>query len=71
MSNPEPPFALTEGERHHPLWLRLSAHLTEKLARLRSRNDGALSEQETATIRGEINCVKRFIALGDEPPQDG
>jgi hypothetical protein len=62
-------FALTDGERHHPLWIRLSAHLSEKLTHLRARNDGPLTEQETATLRGEINCLKRVIALGAEPPR--
>ena len=64
-------FALTDGERHHPLWTRLSAHLTERLRELRGRNDGPLNELETATLRGQINCLKGLIALGDDPPSDG
>lgn len=64
-------FALTDGERHHPLWTRLSAHLTERLRELRGRNDGPLNELETATLRGQINCLKGLIALGDDPPIDG
>ena len=64
-------FALTDGERHHPLWTRLSAHLTERLRDLRGRNDGPLNELETATLRGQINCLKGIIALGDDPPTDG
>lgn len=69
MNDLESGFELTDGERHHPLWTRLSAHLSEKLAQLRVKNDGALTEQETATLRGEINCLKRVIALGHEPPR--
>ena len=64
-------FALTDGERHHPLWTRHSAHLTERLRELRGRNDGPLNELETATLRGQINCLKGLIALGDDPPIDG
>ena len=64
-------FALTDGERHHPFWTRLSAHLTERLRELRGRNDGPLNELETATLRGQINCLKGLIALGDDPPIDG
>ena len=64
-------FALTDGERHHPLWTRLSAHLTERLRELRGRNDGPLNEIETATLRGQINTLKGIIALGDGPPSDG
>lgn len=64
-------FALTDGERHHPLWTRLSAHLTERLRELRGRNDGPLNELETATLRGQINCLKGLIALGHDSPSDG
>ncbi len=71
MSDLAPPFALTDGERHHPLWIRLSAHLAEKLGRLRGKNDGPLTEAETLTLRGQIQCLKGIIALGLEPPIDG
>jgi len=62
-------FVLEDGERRHPLWARLKAHLTERLAQCRIRNDRAtLTEQETAALRGEIKALKGIIALGDEPP---
>lgn len=64
-------FALTDGERHHPLWVRISAHLQTRLLQLRGKNDGALSEMETAALRGQIACLKSLMALGDEPPKDG
>lgn len=62
-------FSLSDGERHHPLWAKLSAHFTERLRELRGKNDGALNEMETATIRGQIKCLKGILALGDEPPK--
>lgn len=66
---PEPiEFALTEGERHHQLWQRLSAHFEARLRELRGKNDGPLNEIETATLRGQINLLKAIIRLGDEPP---
>ena len=64
-------FELTDGERHHPFWMRLVAHLGEELRQLRGRNDGPLTEIETATLRGRIQCLKSLIALGDVPPHDG
>lgn len=65
-------FILTDGERRHPLWLRLKAHFEEKMLEARGKNDGPLSEADTATLRGQIKCLKGLIALGDEmPPQDG
>jgi hypothetical protein len=64
-------FLLSDGERSHPLWVRLRAHLESRLALLRAKNDGALTEYETATLRGQIKCLKGLIALGDNPPIDG
>ena len=64
-------FTLTDGERRHPLWGRLSAYLELRLRDLRGRNDGPLNELETATLRGQINCLKGLSALGDDPPSDG
>ena len=59
---------LTDGERLHPLWLKLEAHFIESLNTLRCKNDGLISEQETNFRRGQIDQVKAFIALGKEPP---
>lgn len=64
-------FELTEGEKHHPLWQRLKAHFESQLATLRARNDGALSEIETAAVRGHIKFCKAAIRLGDDQPQTG
>ena len=64
----EDKFRLTDGERAHPLWLRLAAHLEQQLINLRGKNDGPLSEMETATLRGNISCLKSIIALGKAPP---
>ena len=65
-------FALTEGEKHHPLWVRLRAHFTDRLAQARVRNDRPdLREWETATLRGQIKELKAIIALGDDRPLTG
>lgn len=62
-------FTLTDGERHSPVWVRLSAHLNTRLAQLRGKNDGTMPPDETAKIRGQISTLKEVIALGDEPPK--
>jgi hypothetical protein len=73
MSAPSDAFALTEGERNHPLWKRLCAHLEAELRNQRAKNDGDLDPQDTAKVRGHIRCLKGLIALGAPPlpPQDG
>lgn len=61
-------FQLTDGERSHPLWCRLRAHLQDQLAALRLRNDDAsMTEPATAALRGRIASLKAVIALGDDP----
>ncbi len=62
-------FELTDGERSHPLWQRLYAHLVESAADARARNDDpALSERETAVLRGRIYALKSLIALDTPRP---
>ena len=62
------PFALTEQDKVAFLWLRLKAHLEDRLADARRRNDAVMPEPETAALRGEIRSLKRIIALGDDRP---
>lgn len=63
------PFELSDGEKMHPLWVRLKAHFEAQLQTLRARNDsGAMSEIETATLRGHIRFCKAAIRLGDSRP---
>lgn len=67
MSDNPVPFALTNGEKLSPVWVRLKAHFEEELARARARNDDIkLGEVGTALVRGEIKRLKALIALGDE-----
>jgi hypothetical protein len=61
-------FQLTEHEKTQGLWRRLVGHLADRLADLRVRNDAAISEYETASIRGEIKALKRLIALDADRP---
>jgi hypothetical protein len=50
---------------------RLKAHFETNYKILRARNDSALTEIETATLRGHIQFFKAAIALGDDRPQTG
>jgi hypothetical protein len=61
-------FALTEHDKASSLWLRLKAHFEDRLAEVRQRNDAAHSEQGTAALRGEIQALKRLIALDADRP---
>lgn len=60
---------LTEDERTSPVWHSVRGHLERMLAKKRERNDNSkLTDVETATLRGHIECLKAFIALGSQPP---
>ncbi len=63
-------FELTSNDKVSSLWLRLRAHLEDRLADARRRNDQPeLPEQQTAVLRGEIRSLKRLIALGEDRPR--
>lgn len=61
-------LTLSEHDKAHPLWQRLRLHLEDRLDDLRVRNDVNQTEQSTATLRGEIKCLKKLIALGADRP---
>jgi hypothetical protein len=65
----KPDPRLNVQERNTPLWLRLRAHMAEKLEKLREQNDGfGLNEIQTAQVRGQIKCLRDLIALEEPPP---
>jgi hypothetical protein len=57
---------LTKNEIVSPTWQRLKGHAEQRLADLRMQNDGALSELETARLRGRIAELKSILALEQE-----
>lgn len=65
-------FDLTPSDKASGLWARLKAHLEDRLAAARMRNDdpnqGAF---ETATIRGEIKTIKALLRLDVDRPVTG
>ena len=56
-------FALSIGDRQSAVWRKILAHLNEKLANARAKNDGDLDEVTTAKVRGQIGILKALIAL--------
>lgn len=46
-------------------WFYVKRYAESEIARLRERNDGALDEIATATLRGQVKALKRMIALGN------
>lgn len=61
-------FRLTPQDRHSATWLRLKAHLEDKLATARVENEGDKDAIMTAKIRGRIGLLKALIALDQDDP---
>lgn len=61
---------LNERELLDPVWLKIKAKYEQRLAELRKNNDRhALTELETATLRGRIAEVKMLLAAGEPKPE--
>ena len=63
-------FCLTREERLSPLWVRLESSLKERLDTARRKNDGALSAEDTARLRGRIAVLKELLELGEQAPTE-
>lgn len=59
---------LTNTERSSSSWLKIKDEINERIGLLRVKNDGDLSEVETARLRGRIAALKDLVAWG-EPDQ--
>lgn len=68
MIDPKPSFALSPIDLESAVWLKLKEYLVAELADRRAYNDGhSLNEKETARVRGDIERIKKLLALGDKP----
>lgn len=57
------------SDNQSPTWLKLKEHLEERLTSLRIKNEGNLTEIETANLRGRCAELRALLMLGqDEPP---
>lgn len=61
---------LTKDERASAVWQSVRGHLERMLTKKRIENDiPKLTDVETATLRGHIQCLKAMLALGSTPPE--
>lgn len=47
-------------------WKILSEYLTDRLQKLREKNDKPLTEENTNVLRGQIKEVKEMLSLPDK-----
>lgn len=60
---------LDQHEIKSAVWRKLEAYLMERLQDLRTSNDGDLTPEQTARVRGRIAATKEFLALADQREQ--
>jgi hypothetical protein len=61
---------LNDAQALNPLWQALRAHYTTRLAQLRMDNDNtALSEKETAVLRGRIAECRAILDMDSPEPE--
>lgn len=67
------PFALSEGDKRNPVWLRLQEELKARRQELSTKLEQPQPEIDTAIIRGQLRFCKEMLRLGETelPPQDG
>ena len=58
---------LTRSERHSALWLKIVAHLDEKLMTRRVQLEAPLDLDSTNRTRGRIAELKDLLKLNEEP----
>ena len=64
------PLRLTVSERDSSLWHTLTKYAEDRIQQLRLRNDGPHDAIVTADMRGRIQELKAFLALGQhDSPQ--
>ena len=61
---------LTDDERNSAVWQSVRGRLEQMLAEKRIENDNPkLTPDNTLVLRGHIQLLKAFIALGRKPPE--
>ena len=61
-------FELSRSEKATAVWRKVQKHFQYQLARERKRNDGRMSVEDTAAIRGKIALLKELIVLDEANP---
>jgi hypothetical protein len=61
-------FTLGKADRVSSTWNALKKHLEQRLEVLRAQNDGDLTPEKTAKLRGQIAEVKRILGLDKDLP---
>lgn len=59
---------LTQQERDHAVWGKISAYAEDRLKLLRASNDNDHDATQTASIRGQIKELKALLNIAVDAP---
>jgi hypothetical protein len=54
-----------DADRNSSTWNKIRRHYEARLETMRRKNDGVLTPEETARLRGRIAEIKNLLAIGD------
>ncbi|MFA7269928.1 MAG: hypothetical protein WC073_11335 [Sterolibacterium sp.] len=54
------------NDLHSQTWSKIKAHFTERLQDHRTKNDGRLTENDTAYLRGRIAEAQHILQMGED-----
>lgn len=58
---------LTKMDRDSAAWKKIDQYIDERIAKLRTENDGDLTKKQTQKVRGRIQELKELKKLGADP----
>lgn len=61
---------LNESDRLSPAWLKLRAHLEERVAMHRRKNDNTMTPEATEKLRGRIAEANYVLGLERPAPEE-
>jgi hypothetical protein len=59
---------LTEGDKLSAVWQKLEPYLNDRLDACRKQNDGDLSPEQTAKLRGRVAMLREILARAEAGP---
>lgn len=60
---------LTPEEINTPIWKKIREEFLKELKVARKKNDGDLDDKKTASLRGEIRTLKKFLDWDKPAPK--
>jgi len=61
-------IVITEADRQSPAYMKMMAHLDDRMAELTQKLTGDMSEEDTWKFRGRIAEIRALISIDEVPP---